>query len=151
MYNFEDLAAFKRATTTRLCGSENLGTTPWYREAFERRLVDVAHFDLCWIGGLTEGRKVAALAHAYDRSIAPHDCVGPITLAASLALVLTTPNALVQETVRAYYRGYYKDVVTSVPEVRAGEIYPLTAPGLGTDLLPDLPGRPDATVQTTSV
>ena len=55
MYNFEDLAAFKRATTTRLCGSENLGTTPWYRETFERRLIDVAHFDLCWIGGLTEG------------------------------------------------------------------------------------------------
>ena len=50
----------------------------------------------------------------------------------------------------AYYRGYYKDVVTTVPEVRNGEIYPLTAPGLGTDLLPDLPDRPDATVQITS-
>ena len=64
MHRFDDLARFKAATSARVCGSENLGTKAWYAEAFERGCIDVAHFDLCWVGGLTEGRKIAALAEA---------------------------------------------------------------------------------------
>jgi L-alanine-DL-glutamate epimerase-like enolase superfamily enzyme len=45
------------------------------------------------------------------------------------------------EAVRAYYSTWYKDVVTEVPAVKDGYIYPLTGPGLGTKLLPALPKR----------
>ena len=151
MYNFGDLQAFKHATRARLCGSENLGTTQWYREVFERRIIDVAHFALCWIGGITEGKRVAALANAYARPIAPHDCVGPITFAASLALVMSTPNALVQETVRAFYRGYYRDVVTEIPHIADGQIYPLNGVGLGTDLQPDFAERKGVRIRCSKI
>jgi len=145
MYRFDDLVQFKQGTTGRVCGSENLGTKVWYAEAFQRGVIDVVHFDLCWIGGLTEGRKVAALAETYERPIAPHDCVGPVTFAASSHLVLSAPNALIQESVRAFYKGYYRDVVTDVPRIEDGFLYPMMKPGLGLELLPDLTARSDVT------
>jgi len=151
MSNFGDLAEYKRRTNVRVAGSENLGTKTWYREVFERRAIDVAHFDLCWIGGITEGRKVAAMAEAYDRPIAPHDCIGPIGFAANLHLLMSAPNALIMESVRAFYRGYYNDVVTAVPNIEDGFIYPLSGVGLGTDLLPDFASRPEVTVRRSEV
>lgn len=150
MYRFDDLERFKQVTTTRVCGSENLGTKTWYAEAFQRGAIDVVHFDLCWIGGLTEGRKIAALAETFERPIAPHDCVGPVTFAASTHLVLSQPNALIQETVRAFYNGYYKDTVTEGPRIEDGFLYPMEGPGLGTELLPDLKDRPGVISRRTA-
>lgn len=143
MYRFDDLEQFKRGTTGRVCGSENMGTKVWYADAFQRGVIDVVHFDMCWIGGLTEGRKVAALAETYERPIAPHDCVGPVTYAASSQLVLSAPHALIQESVRAFYNGYYRDIVTDIPKIENGFMYPMTKPGLGLELLPDFTSRSD--------
>lgn len=151
MQNFGDLAEYKRRTNVRVCGSEALGTRAWYREVFERRAIDVVHFDMCWIGGLTEGRKIAALAETYDRPIAPHDCVGPVTLAANLQLMMSVPNALIQETVRAFYNGYYHEVVEAVPRIESGRIHALRGPGLGVALLPDFARRADAVVRRTAL
>ena len=81
MHQLDDLARYQARVRGRVAGSENLGTKAWFREALARGAIDVVHFDMAWIGGLTEGRKVAALAEAFDRPIAPHDCTGPVTLA----------------------------------------------------------------------
>jgi galactonate dehydratase len=147
MHLFDDLESFKASTRARVTGSEALGTKEWYAEAFRRGCIDVAHFDLCWIGGLTEGRKIAGLAEAYGRPIAPHDCVGPLTLAASAHLVMSAPNGLIQETVRAFLRGYYRDLVTELPLIENGWMLPMTGAGLGTELLPDIRKREDVRVQ----
>jgi galactonate dehydratase len=151
MQNFADLATFKQRVAGRVCGSENLGTRPWYREMFQRGAIDVVHFDMGWIGGLTEGKRIAALADTYDRPIAPHDCTGPVQLAASVHLMMNVTNALIQETVRAYYRGYYGEIVTVVPHVADGFIHALTEPGLGTELSPDFLARPDLTIRHSTV
>jgi L-alanine-DL-glutamate epimerase-like enolase superfamily enzyme len=102
---------------------------------------------LGWCGGLSEAKKIAAMAEASLRPIAPHDCTGPVVLIASLHLALNAPNALFQEVVRAYYTGWYKELVTELPRIERGEAYAMTGPGLGTALLPDLKQRPDVTVQ----
>ncbi len=44
----------------------------------------------------------------YQLPVAPHDCTGPIVLIASTHLSINAPNALIQETVRAYYSGWYR-------------------------------------------
>jgi galactonate dehydratase len=150
MQNFADLATFKQRVAGRVCGSENLGTRPWYREMFQRGAVDVVHFDMGWIGGLTEGKRIATLADTYDRPIAPHDCTGPVQLAASVQLMMNATNALIQETVRAYYRGYYQDIVTVVPKVEDGFIHALTEPGLGTELSPAFLARSDLAVRRSA-
>jgi L-alanine-DL-glutamate epimerase-like enolase superfamily enzyme len=151
MHHLDDLARYKERVRARVCGSENLGTRAWYRHAFARGAIDVAHFDIGWIGGISEGRKVAALAETFDRPIAPHDCTGPVQLVANTHLVMSTPNALILETVRAHYRGYYQQLVTSLPRIEDGFAWPMSGPGLGTALLPDLRGRSDATVRRSAL
>lgn len=150
MHHLEDLARYKERVRGRVAGSENLGTRAWYREAFGRGAIDVAHFDMAWTGGLTEGRKVAALAETFDRPIAPHDCTGPLLLVANTHLVFATQNALILETVRAHYRGYYRDLVTALPRIENGFVYPLDGPGLGTELLPKLRSRSDVAIRRSS-
>jgi L-alanine-DL-glutamate epimerase-like enolase superfamily enzyme len=61
-----------------------------------------------------------------------------VVLAASTHLSLATPNALVQESVRAFYRGWYRDVVTALPPIRNGRIGVPDGAGHGVDLLPAL-------------
>jgi len=151
MHHLDDLARYKGRVRGRVAGSENLGTRPWYREAFGRGAIDVAHFDMAWIGGLSEGRKVAALAETFDRPIAPHDCTGPVVLVANTHLVLATENALILETVRAHYRTYYRDLVTALPRIENGFAYPLPGPGLGTALNPDLRRRDDVKVRRSAL
>ena len=52
---------------------------------------------------------------------------------------------------RAYYSTWYKDILTNLPRVEAGFVYPLSGPGLGTRLLPDLTTRPGVQVRRSSL
>jgi L-alanine-DL-glutamate epimerase-like enolase superfamily enzyme len=97
--------------------------------------------DLSWCGGISEARKIAAMAEAWHLPVAPHDCTGPVVLTASTHLSLNAPNALVQESVRAFYNTWYPDVVTAVPRVSGGMISVPEGAGLGIELHPDLDRR----------
>jgi L-alanine-DL-glutamate epimerase-like enolase superfamily enzyme len=110
----------------------------------------IVMFDVGWVGGLTEAKKVATLAESHDLPIAPHDCTGPVVLTAGTNLSLNAPNALLQETVRAYYTGWYRDIVTELPTVTAGSITAARGPGLGTALRQGVTAREDARVRVTS-
>jgi L-alanine-DL-glutamate epimerase-like enolase superfamily enzyme len=99
--------------------------------------------DLSWSGGLTEGRKIASMAATYHRPFAAHDCIGPISFAAAVHMAFSQPNTLIQESVRAFYTGYYRELVSVVPRIENGFIYPMEGPGLGTELLPGVFSRKD--------
>jgi L-alanine-DL-glutamate epimerase-like enolase superfamily enzyme len=109
----------------------------------------VVMLDLSWCGGLSEARKIAAMADAWQLPIAPHDCTGPVVWTASSHLSLHAPNALVQESVRAFYSGWYKELVTDLPVVKQGMLSLSDKPGLGLELLPDLHQRADATLRVS--
>ena len=72
-----------------------------------------------------------------------HDCIGPVSYAAAIHMAFSQPNTLIQESVRAFYTGYYRELVTVVPEVVNGFIRPIEGPGLGTELLPGVFDRRD--------
>lgn len=110
-----------------------------FKPLLESGAVDVATVDIAWTGGLTEARKVATLADSYAVPIAPHDCTGPVTLACSAHLLSSQPNGLVQETVRAFLRTWYRELVAGVPVVEDGLIHLGDAPGHGVSLRDDLP------------
>ena len=107
--------------------------------------------DLCWTGGLTEGRKIAALADTYHRPFAPHDCTGPVGFVAAMHCSFSQPNTLIQESVRAFYTGWYKELVTELPVIRDGHALPMEGPGLGTELLPAVFERSDLSVRKSEV
>ena len=56
---------------------------------------------------------------------------------------------MMRETVRAYYTGAYRDIVTDIPRIEGGYAYPPNKPGLGTALQPDFLKRVDAHVQVS--
>ena len=66
-------------------------------------------------------------------------------------LSLNATNALIQESVRAYYTGWYKELVTDLPTIENGYMDLPAKPGLGTELRPDLRDRPDAHVRASTL
>ena len=145
--NIDALATFAASTHVSTTVSETLSTRWSFREVLERRAARVIMLDLSWVGGISEAKKVAGMAEAYQLPVAPHDCTGPVVLQASTHLSLNAPNALIQETVRASYTGWYRELVTSLPVIEAGYASLPHLPGLGTELLPGLLDRPDANVR----
>ena len=143
MNSSQALAEFAASTHIPVCASETLGSRWAYQEMLSKSAVGIVMVDLCWTGGLTEGRKIAALAETYHKPFATHDCIGPVGFAAAVHASLSQPNTLIQESVRAFYRGWYNELVTVVPSIKDGYVYPMEGPGLGTDLLPEVFERSD--------
>ena len=96
--------------------------------------IDVLTLDLGWCGGFTAGIKFSEAAKKYGKSIAPHDCSGPLGLIAGTHLSTAYENALVQETSRASLRTWYPMVATTLPTISNGKIALGEGFGLGTDL-----------------
>jgi galactonate dehydratase len=141
------LADLRRRTRVPICGSETLGGAVSFRQLLEADATDVVMLDLAWCGGLTEGRKIAALAEAHAKPLAPHDCTGPVTLMAGLQLALHAPTAIFQEVVRATLATWYRDLVSDLPVIVNGMVQAPAAPGLGTALLPEVRHRQDVVVR----
>jgi galactonate dehydratase len=140
------LAELQRSTTIPVLASEYL-TTRWeYKPLLEQRAAEIIMIDPTWAGGITESKKIATMAEAWKRPVSFHDCTGPFTLFAGLHLAINATNAIYQETVRAYLRITYPNMVTEGVTVENGHVLAPTAPGLGTTLLPEIRTRPDATV-----
>jgi galactonate dehydratase len=68
-----------------------------FKEVFEDQTVDIVQPDLSHAGGITECKKIADMAEAYDVALAPHCPLGPIALASCIQVDVCSPNALVQE------------------------------------------------------
>jgi galactonate dehydratase len=104
--------------------------TKWgFREVLEKKAATILQPDLCHAGGISEVRYIAAMAEAYYASIAPHNPMGPISLAAGVQLAASIPNFLIQEQV-SLGEGYVKKPF----QVREGYLELPTAPGLGIEL-----------------
>jgi galactonate dehydratase len=151
MNSAQALAEYAASTDVWVCASETLGSRWPYKDMLERDAMHVVMVDLCWTGGLTEGRKIAALAETYHRPFAPHDCIGPVGFAAAVHMSFSQPNTLIQESVRAFYRGWYTELVTAVPKIENGYVYPMEGPGLGVELLPSVFERADLSVRASSL
>ncbi len=149
MDNLSALAELARFTRVPITASEALGSRWAFRDLLEQRAVGIVMLDLSWAGGFSEARKIAAMAEAYQLPVAPHDCTGPVVLMASVHLSINAPNALIQETVRAFYHGWYQELVTALPRIENGFASAPEGVGLGTELLPELTRRPDATVRVS--
>ena len=138
MDGLSSLKRYAEASTAPICASETLGSRWAFRDLLETGVAGIVMLDVAWCGGLSEARKIAAMAEAWHLPVAPHDCTGPVVLCASTHLSLNAPNALIQESVRAFYRTWYRDLVTALPEVRDGMITVPPGAGLGMELNPEM-------------
>ena len=75
---------------------------------------------------------------------------GPVGFAAAVHASFSQPNTLIQESVRAFYTGWYKELVTEVPIIQNGFVFPMEGVGLCTELQPAMFDRSDLTVRRSA-
>lgn len=95
--NRDALSRLTGLTSTPIALGERLYSRWDVRPFLEQSLVDILQPDLAHAGGISECRRIAALAEAHDVAIAPHCPLGPLALAACLQLAGCTPNVVLQE------------------------------------------------------
>jgi L-alanine-DL-glutamate epimerase-like enolase superfamily enzyme len=142
----EALVALAGSTRVPIAAGETIAGQHGFHPLLARGALDFAIVDLTWTGGITEGRRIASLAALHGVPVAPHDCTGPIGLAAGLHFVTSIPNGFVQEVARAFYHGWYGAYVVGLPELGGGSIRVGDRPGLGLDLRPELLAAPDTRI-----
>lgn len=144
------LAELRNATSIPICGSELALTRYHARELLEANAVDILMTDVTWTGGIGESKRIAAMAETANLPFVAHDCTGPVTFIASIHLSIHCPNALIQESVRAYYRGFYGDLVTDLPRIEDGYAWAPEGTGIGTRLREELFSRSDTTLRAST-
>jgi galactonate dehydratase len=127
--NHDIMAEIARSTHLPIATGERVFTKWGFREVLEKRAATILQPDLCHAGGITECRLIAGMAEAYYAAIAPHNPLGPISLAAGVQLAASIPNFLCQEQV-SLGEGYLKQPFV----VRNGYLDLPTGPGLGIEL-----------------
>jgi galactonate dehydratase len=127
--NHDVMAEIARGTHLPIATGERVFTKWGFREVLEKRAATILQPDLCHAGGITECRLIAGMAEAYYAAIAPHNPLGPISLAAGIQLAASIPNFLCQEQV-SLGEGYLKKPF----ELKKGFVDVPTGPGLGIEL-----------------
>lgn len=121
-------------TKLPLCLSERLTTRWGFRELFESRAARIIMLDICWCGGISEARKIAAMAETFYLPVAPHNCGGPVLHFASAHLAANLTNLYILETVRRHYLEEYRGIMTADLTPLHGELPLPPGPGLGVEL-----------------
>lgn len=145
------LARVARETHLRVAASETLAGLGSFQQLLAAEAVGAVTVDITWSGGLTAARNIAALAAAHGVPVAPHDCTGPVALAACAHLAMAAPNVLIQETVRAGYLGWYSSLVEGGAIVTGGTIRAAEKAGLGIALVPGLRDRAGTTTRSSKL
>jgi galactonate dehydratase len=127
--NHDVMADIARGTFLPIATGERVFTKWGFREVLEKKAATVLQPDMCHAGGITEVRLIAGMAEAYYADIAPHNPLGPISLAAGVQLSASIPNFLCQEQV-SLGEGYIKQPFV----VRDGFLELPKGPGLGVEL-----------------
>lgn len=137
--NNESLVVLQQMTSVPIATGERMFSRWDFKRLFEDRSVDIIQPDLSHAGGISEVRRIATMAEAYDVAIAPHCPLGPISFAAALHLDFVSINAFIQETsMGIHYNGeidlidYVKN--KEVLNVESGYISRWDQPGLGIEI-----------------
>jgi len=128
--NVDTMVDIARGTYLPIAAGERIFTKWGFRELLEKKAVGIVQPDLCHAGGITEGKIIAGMAEAYYIPIAPHNPMGPISLASGLHLAASVPNFLVQEQV-SLGEGYLKNPFKLQKD---GTVLIPQGPGLGIEL-----------------
>ncbi|MFD6448740.1 galactonate dehydratase [Promicromonospora sp. NPDC060204] len=138
----DGIADVLRNSTTPIALGERLYSRWDFKNVITTGVVDIIQPDLSHAGGITEVRKIAAMAEAYDIAVAPHCPLGPIALAACLQLDAVAYNAVIQEQSLGIHYNKANDLLDYIvdPGVFAyedGSVAIPQGPGLGIEVNED--------------
>jgi galactonate dehydratase len=128
------LKEVKDRTKVRIAAGERLYTLSDFFRFCSMRAAEVVQFDIDHIGGISQAKKVAAMAEAQDIFFAPHSSVGPVAAQAALHIDISTPNLFMQEAFHEFDVAWRSDFVCGWNPVENGTFKIPTGPGLGIGL-----------------
>jgi galactonate dehydratase len=134
--NVAAMAEVQRNTQTPLATGERIFGRQGFRELLEKQAVRIIQPDLARTGGVTETKKIAAMADTYYIPVAPHNPNGPLCTLASMHLCFSIPNFLILEFFEKD-EPVFKDLVVGGLKRDVSGVYPTTAPGLGANVTED--------------
>ena len=149
LHNPDALLRLQEATKTPVCISERLLTRWQFRQFIENGSARIVMPDLIWTGGISETHKIAVLASAHQVPFAPHDATGPVNIFACAQICMCSPNAMIQEHVPDFFKGWYGEFVDPNLDIHSGFLHAPQRPGIGTRLRPEVRERSDAIVQVS--
>lgn len=132
--NHEGLIQLAALVSTPIALGERLYSRWDFKPFFEGGAVDIIQPDLSHAGGLSECRRIAAMAETYDVAVAPHCPLGPLALGACLQLAGCTPNVAIQEMSLGIHYNVGHDLlefVVNKDALTAIDGYLLIPPGAG--------------------
>lgn len=140
--NNEALREVARATNIPIATGERMFSKWDFKKILEDGYVDIIQPDLSHAGGITECKKIFAMAEAYDVAVAPHCPLGPIALASCLQVDATSHNVFIQEQSLGIHYNQGSDLLDylndpKVFEYKDGYVDMLTGPGLGISINED--------------
>lgn len=140
--NNEALREIAAHTATPIATGERMYSRWDYKKLLSDGYVDVIQPDLSHAGGISEVRKIAAMAEAYDVGVAPHCPLGPIALAACVQVDACTPNVMIQEQSLGIHYNKGNDILDyladpTVFHYQDGSILLPKGPGLGIEINED--------------
>jgi galactonate dehydratase len=131
--NTKEMAKVARSTTIPIATGERLSTVFDFTRVLEDGAAVYLQPDLGSCGGISECKKIAAVAEGYYAQMAPHVWGGPVITAAALQIAASIPNFLIMESI--YKGGGYFDEIIVEPFVWEDGYYVLPkSPGIGVDL-----------------
>ncbi|WP_163336089.1 galactonate dehydratase [Desulfopila sp. IMCC35008] len=137
--HIEELAEIRRHCNIPIATGERMFSRYDFKKLLESGAADIIQPDLSHAGGITECRKIAVMAEAYDVALAPHCPLGPIALAACLQLDAVSYNAFIQEQSLGIHYNQGSDLLDYLkdPKVFAcedGMVSIPEGPGLGIEV-----------------
>ena len=144
--NEEAFLELRRHCTAPIATGERNFTRWGFKNIITQGGIDIIQPDLSHAGGISEVKKIASMAEAFDIAVAPHCPLGPIALAACVQLDFCTLNAVIQEQSLGIHYNQGSDLLDyladpSVFEYENGYIRKLTKPGLGVEVNENLVRR----------
>lgn len=133
-WSLDLLHEVKSALPFKMAAGERLYMLEEFARLATMRACDVVQMDLAHCGGLSMGKKIAALMEPQDMSLAPHCSIGPIALCAAIHFGWATPHVLYQENFGDYDVPWRSDFVSGWNPCINGEYELPTKPGLGIEL-----------------
>lgn len=131
--NIDALAEFKKQCPIPVATGEMLYTKYEFRDLLARGAADILQPDVCLTGGLSEMKKIAAMAEAHYVTVAPHNPMGPVATAVNVHFAIATQNFLILEYIPDD-EPPRRDLVKEPLVVKDGYIEAPARPGLGIEL-----------------
>lgn len=128
--NTKEMARVAQATSIPISGGERLASRFEIAPLLEAQAVQILQPALARVGGILEGKKLAAMAEAHYVQFAPHLFSGPIEALANIQLSASLPNFLILESIETF-QGMYRDLLKTPIQWEDGYVTVSDEPGLG--------------------